>query len=126
MSRFERFVNKRTGGRLDMMFNNAGMAVGGSFDAVPFEKILDMVNVNLVGVMIGIYAAIPLLKKTENSLCFTTSSSSATFGSRNSQNGFFAKRRPHSSPMALQDSRIAPFDTISSWWILYVQPKDSQ
>ena len=81
---FDQTMNQfaeRTGGRLDMMFNNAGMAVGGSFDAVPFEKILDMVNVNLVGVMIGIYAAIPLLKKTENSLCFTTSSSSATFGS---------------------------------------------
>ena len=68
-------------GRLDIMFNNAGMAVGGSFDAVPFEKILDMVNINLVGVMTGIYSAIPLLKQTSNSLCFTTSSSSATFGS---------------------------------------------
>ncbi len=72
---------ERSKGRLDIMFNNAGMAVGGSFDAVPFDKIMDMVNVNLVGVMTGIYAAIPLLKQTENALCFTTSSSSATFGS---------------------------------------------
>jgi NAD(P)-dependent dehydrogenase (short-subunit alcohol dehydrogenase family) len=63
------------------MFNNAGMAVGGSLDNVPFDKIMDMVNINLVGVLIGIYAAIPLLKETENSLCFSTSSSSATFGS---------------------------------------------
>jgi NADP-dependent 3-hydroxy acid dehydrogenase YdfG len=73
--------SERSGGRLDIMFNNAGMAVGGSFDAVPFDKITDMVNINLVGVMTGIYVAIPLLKQTENSLCFTTSSSSATFGS---------------------------------------------
>jgi NAD(P)-dependent dehydrogenase (short-subunit alcohol dehydrogenase family) len=36
--------------------------------------------VNLVGVLIGIYEAIPLLKATPGSLCFTTSSSSATFG----------------------------------------------
>ena len=77
MSEFARHSN----GRLDIMFNNAGMAVGGSLDAVPFEKIMDMVNVNLVGVLTGIYAAIPLLKQTPNSLCFSTSSSSATFGS---------------------------------------------
>ena len=72
---------KQTGGRLDVMFNNAGMAVGGNLDNVPFDKIMDMVNINLVGVLTGIYAAIPLLKETENSLCFSTSSSSATFGS---------------------------------------------
>ena len=72
---------EQTGGRLDIMFNNAGMAVGGNLDNVPFDKIMDMVNINLVGVLIGIYAAIPLLKETENSLCFSTSSSSATFGS---------------------------------------------
>lgn len=72
---------EQTGGRLDIMFNNAGLAVGGNLDDIPFDQIIDMVNVNLVGVLTGIYAAIPLLKETENSLCFTTSSSSATFGS---------------------------------------------
>jgi len=72
---------EQTDGRLDIMFNNAGLAVGGNLDDVPFDKIMDMVNINLVGVLIGIYAAIPLLKETENSLCFSTSSSSATFGS---------------------------------------------
>ena len=72
---------EHTGGQLDVMFNNAGITSGGYFDEVPFDKIMDIVNVNLVGVLIGVYAAIPLLKKTENSLCFTTSSSAATFGS---------------------------------------------
>lgn len=73
--------SEKTGGRLDVMFNNAGIAVGGNFDDLPFDKIMDTVNINLVGVLIGIYAAIPLLKETDNSLCFSTSSSSATFGS---------------------------------------------
>jgi NAD(P)-dependent dehydrogenase (short-subunit alcohol dehydrogenase family) len=73
--------SEQTEGRLDIMFNNAGLAVGGNLDDVPFDKLMDMVNINLVGVLTGIYAAIPLLKGTENSLCFTTSSSSATFGS---------------------------------------------
>lgn len=72
---------EHTDSRLDIMFNNAGMAIGGHFDDVPFEQIRNMVDINLVGVLTGIYAAIPLLKQTENSLCFTTASSSATFGS---------------------------------------------
>jgi NAD(P)-dependent dehydrogenase (short-subunit alcohol dehydrogenase family) len=68
------------GGRLDILFNNAGIGRGGPFAEQPFEDVLAVVNVNLVGVLIGVYEAIPLLKATPNSLCFTTSSSSATFG----------------------------------------------
>jgi len=68
------------GGRLDLLFNNAGIGKGGPFDQQPFEDILAVVQVNLVGVLIGIYEAIPLLRATPGSLCFTTSSSSATFG----------------------------------------------
>jgi NAD(P)-dependent dehydrogenase (short-subunit alcohol dehydrogenase family) len=68
------------GGRLDILFNNAGIGRGGPFEQQPFEDILALVQVNLVGVLIGIYEAIPLLKATPGSLCFTTSSSSATFG----------------------------------------------
>jgi len=70
----------RTEGHLDIMFNNAGITVGGYFDETPYDKIMDIVNINLVGVLNGTYAAIPLLKQTENSLCFTTSSSAAIFG----------------------------------------------
>jgi len=72
---------EHTEGHLDIMFNNAGITAGGYFDEVPFDKIMDMVNINLIGVLNGIYAAIPLLKQTDNSLCFTTSSSAAIFGS---------------------------------------------
>ena len=71
---------EQTDGRLDLMFNNAGITVGGYFDEMPFDKIMDIVNINLIGVLNGTYAAIPLLKQTENSLCFTTSSSAAIFG----------------------------------------------
>jgi NAD(P)-dependent dehydrogenase (short-subunit alcohol dehydrogenase family) len=71
------------GGRLDILFNNAGIGRGGPFAEQPFEDIAATVNVNLMGVLIGIYEAVPLLKATPNSLCFTTSSSSATFGMAN-------------------------------------------
>ena len=69
-----------TGGRLDLMYNNAGIGVAGWFDETPFDKIMEVVNVNFVGVLNGIHTAIPLLKETPGSLCFTTSSSAATFG----------------------------------------------
>ncbi|WP_243626070.1 SDR family oxidoreductase [Phenylobacterium hankyongense] len=68
------------GGRLDILYNNAGIGRGGPFDQQPFEDIAAVVQVNLMGVLIGIYEAVPLLKATPGSLCFTTSSSSATFG----------------------------------------------
>ena len=72
-----------TGGKLDLLFNNAGIGRGGPFADQPFEDVIAVVQVNLMGVLIGIHAAIELLKATPNSLCFTTSSSSATFGMAN-------------------------------------------
>lgn len=69
-----------TGGKMDVLFNNAGIGRGGFFDEMPFEDVLAVVNVNFIGVLNGIYAAIGLLKATAGSLCFTTSSSSATYG----------------------------------------------
>jgi len=73
--------SKRTDGHLDIMFNNAGITAGGYFDDVPFDKIIDIVNVNLIGVLNGTHAALPLLKKTENSLCCSTASSAAIHSS---------------------------------------------
>jgi NAD(P)-dependent dehydrogenase (short-subunit alcohol dehydrogenase family) len=72
-----------TGGKLDMLFNNAGIGRGGAFDQQPFEDMLALVGVNFIGVLNGIYSALPMLKATPNSMCFTTSSSSATYGMPN-------------------------------------------
>lgn len=69
-----------TGGKLDLLFNNAGIAKTGYFDEQSFADIMAVVNVNFIGVLNGIHLAVPLLKATPDSLCFTTSSSSATFG----------------------------------------------
>lgn len=71
---------KATGGKMDVLYNNAGIGRGGFFDEMPFEDVLAVVNVNFIGVLNGIYSAMGLLKATPNSLCFTTSSSSATYG----------------------------------------------
>jgi NAD(P)-dependent dehydrogenase (short-subunit alcohol dehydrogenase family) len=69
-----------TGGRLDLLFNNAGIGASGWFEDVPYEVARRVLEVNFVGVVNGVYAAIPLLKRTPNCLCFSTSSSAALYG----------------------------------------------
>lgn len=70
----------KTGGRLDVLFNNAGIIKGGLFGDMDLADIEKIIQVNFMGVVNGIHAAYPLLKKTPNSLCFITSSSSAIYG----------------------------------------------
>jgi len=69
-----------TDGKLDLLFSNAGIGESGWFEDIPYEAALRVVQVNLVGVIASLYAALPLLKATPNSLAFITSSSSATYG----------------------------------------------
>jgi NAD(P)-dependent dehydrogenase (short-subunit alcohol dehydrogenase family) len=71
---------RATGGKLDILFNNAGIGRGGPFADMAWEEVMAVVEVNLIGVLSGIHLALPLLKATPGSLCFSTSSSSATFG----------------------------------------------
>lgn len=70
----------KSGDRLDLMFNNAGIGESGWFEDVPYEAAMRVVQINFVGALNGAYASLPWLKKTPNSLLFTTSSSSATYG----------------------------------------------
>jgi NAD(P)-dependent dehydrogenase (short-subunit alcohol dehydrogenase family) len=69
-----------TGGKMDILYNNAGIGGGGLFADLPFETVMAVVNTNFVGVLIGIHEGIKYLRQTPGSMCFTTSSSSATFG----------------------------------------------
>lgn len=71
---------EETGGKMDMLFANAGIGESGWFEDVPYEATLRLIQVNLIGVINSIYAALPLLKAVPNSLAFITSSSSATYG----------------------------------------------
>ena len=76
MTRF----GERTGGTLDLMHSNAGIIGGGLLDEQPWADILNVVNINFLGVMIGTRAAVPLLARTPGSLNLITSSSSAIWG----------------------------------------------
>lgn len=69
-----------TGGELDLLFNNAGMDAKGSFESMTWDTVVAVINVNLVAGLNLIQAALPLLKSTPASLCLSTSSASAIFG----------------------------------------------
>ena len=71
---------ERSGGRMDILFNNAGIAPGGWFDEMELSVLEQTISVNVLGVIYGTRAALPFLKVTDNSLCISTSSSVATYG----------------------------------------------
>ncbi len=53
-----------TGGRMDMFFNNAGVLRVGRFEDVPLEQAEDLIDINVKGVIKGIYATLEMLKHT--------------------------------------------------------------
>ena len=82
-SQFEECLSnfsKNTNDTLDILFNNAGITEGGFFDEIPYENHIKIININVIGVINGIYSAASLLKNTDNSLCISTSSSSGIMG----------------------------------------------
>lgn len=53
-----------TGGEMHVLFNNAGIGRHGWFEEIPSGEADAVIDVNLKGVVKGIYAALPLLKAT--------------------------------------------------------------
>ncbi len=67
-------------GRLDVLFNNAGVAHAGPFGTVPPAHHDMLVDVNFKGVMYGAEAALPWLKQTPGSCLLNTASAAALYG----------------------------------------------
>jgi len=74
---------KAGGDRLDVLFNNAGVDAKGPFASMAWERVVALVEVNLLGALSLIHASIPMLTATEGSLCLSTASASAIFGTAN-------------------------------------------
>lgn len=51
----------QTSGRLDYLFNNAGIGIGGEVDSLTLEDWTDIIDVNLRGVIHGVQAAYPVM-----------------------------------------------------------------
>src|SRR5262249_28086423 len=70
----------QTGGKLNVLFNNAGIGRAGWFEEISPQHTDDVIDVNLRGVVNGVYAALPLLKATPNARIVNTASTAATYG----------------------------------------------
>lgn len=72
-----------SGGRLDILFNNAGVGCGGPFMAMREEDRDLVIDVNLKGVMYGAEAGFPHLAATPGSVLLNTGSAAGLFGGAN-------------------------------------------
>ena len=68
-------------GRLDVLFNNAGVPMGGAFEAASFDEIDRTVAINFTGVLNGARIGHAYLAKTPSSCLLNTASASAIYGS---------------------------------------------
>ncbi|WP_404335202.1 SDR family oxidoreductase [Sphingomonas sp. MMS12-HWE2-04] len=70
-----------SGGRLDLLFNNAGIAVGGLLADTAFAEIDRLVGINIVGVINGARIGHSFLKATPGSCLLNTASAAGIYGS---------------------------------------------
>ena len=73
----------RSGGRLDVFFNNAGIGTGGPIADAPVDEIERVIAINLTGPILGARAAHPYLKASAPSAMVTTSSAAGIYAGPN-------------------------------------------
>lgn len=66
--------------RMDVLFNCAGVLRMGRFEDIPPEECRRQLEVNIMGVVLGIQRSLPLLERTPGSVVVNMSSASAVYG----------------------------------------------
>lgn len=72
--------SERTQGRMDVLFNNAGIGLGGPLQDMSDEDIDRSIAINFTGVISGTRAAFEMLRDTPDSCILTTSSAAGIYG----------------------------------------------
>lgn len=75
----QQFV-QASGGRLDLLFNCAGILAADHFEDIPIARHQRIVDINLKGVINGCHAALPHLKRTPGARVINMASASAIHG----------------------------------------------
>ena len=71
---------QQTGGKLDVLLNNAGILATGGFESVPLAKHHAIAEVNFKAMMTGCHTAFSYLQRTAGSTVINVASASAIFG----------------------------------------------
>lgn len=69
-----------TGGRMHVLFNNAGILRMGLNETIALEQQHMILDINIKGILNGVHAALPLLKKTMGARIISMNSTSSIYG----------------------------------------------
>ena len=69
-----------TGGRMDVLFNSAGVMTVGRFEEIDLDRHRQHFDVNLFGIVVATRAAFPMLRDTSGSRVISMASASGVYG----------------------------------------------
>jgi NADP-dependent 3-hydroxy acid dehydrogenase YdfG len=105
-----------SGGKMDALFQSAGVLEMGLFSDVPPQRAMRMIDINVKGVVNGVYAALPMLEKTHGSAMVTMCSASAVYGTPElavySATKFFVRGLTEALDIELRKRRVRVVDVM--------------
>lgn len=109
------------GDRLDVMINNAGILRAGRFEEMDIAGHHKEIDINAKGVVNGLYAAFPYLRKTPNSVVVNLASASSIYGQAELANYSATKFFVRGITEALDIEWSRYGIRVIAMWPLYVQ-----
>ncbi|MGV0851850.1 SDR family oxidoreductase [Mycolicibacterium phlei] len=109
------------GDRLDVMINNAGILRAGRFEELNLAGHHREIDINVKGVVNGLHAAFPYLRRTPNALVVNLSSASAIYGQAELANYSATKFFVRGITEALDIEWSRHGIRVIAMWPLYVQ-----